>query len=205
MSRENGAILTRANGLLIRNQSNLGPLATPNTPNNASLFGDREITQLEIDCAAHWKALLEHGAKGYCIISLGDVLAHAKYSAADTIQRLDTLQANIARYSAQVEVVDVGPPSDNNIDIYGTDCCLKSEKFMLSNKSYSRLRVVRDIDEIRDAIDNFDKKFLALKRSNLSSASKLFGQAPRNEDKKRALLHRYIAYLLDKRIFDTKT
>ena len=201
MRRENHAVLERAHDLIVRNQSNLGPLATPTTPQNQELFGNPDITQLEIDCATNWKALVEHGATARCILSLSDVfLSRPKYSLSDTLQRLVTLKDNIVKYRDKVEVVDVGPPSDNNIDIYGTDCCLKSEKFIYTTKSYSRIRVVRDVDEIRDAIDNFDRKFSELKRSNLATASKLFSEEPRDKPEKRSLLHKYIVHVLQERI-----
>ena len=184
-------------GLTIRNHSNLGPLATPDAPLNPRLFGDDDITQLEIECAKNWKNLLDHGATAHCIVSLSDGIALSKYGVEDTINRLRTLKGNIVHYRTKVEVVDIGPPFDNNIDIYGTECCLKSEKFMLNTKSYSQLRVVRDFDEIRYEIGSFDRKFSELKLSNLSEASRLFPDGPRDE---LALLHKYITYLIDKRI-----
>jgi hypothetical protein len=199
MRRENGAMLKKARGLLIRNQSNLGPLATPETLTDPGLFGSLEITKLEIECAANWRALIENGATAKCILCLSNPLARGKYRADEARLRLQVLKSNIERYRDSVEAVDIGTPLDSNIEIYGNAVLLRSEKLDVETKSYNRLRVIRDIDVLRQTIETFDTRFNSVRVRNLAQASLLFNIDLTLSDAaaEREVLHRYIIHLID--------
>lgn len=198
LGRENRAMLPKARGLVIRNQSNLGPLATPEVLADMDLFGSPETTRLELECAANWRALIERGATARCILCLNNYLARGKYDPREAGLRLQTLRANLQKYLASVEVVDIGVPLDNNVEIYGGDVLLRSEKLDMETKSYNQLRVIRDIDEVRQAIETFDSRYRAVRSRNLARASALFGLEPVAGDAaaERDLLHRYILRLI---------
>ena len=189
--REGTSILSKANSnLIIRNQSNLGPLSTPEIPKNPSLYGSNELTDLEIKCTQNWKQLIVKGGSAKCIACLEKNWILERYKPEDGLQRLQTLKENLIKYGENIEIVDIGIPITSNIEIYGKEICLESIKLGYRVKSYNKLKVFRKSDEINNAIENFDNNFEEIKKHNIKAAKELF-------PKSKSLLKDYIFFKID--------
>jgi hypothetical protein len=164
--RENRAMLPKAKGLLIRNRSNLGPLATPLRPRNKSLYGSEEITALEVEATRVFMDLLEHGASAKCILCLNTEWMLDIYPREEVLDRLNCLKSNLSKYADKVTVVDSGIPITSNIGIFGTEVCLESKKVGHNIKSYNRLHVTRSKDQVEEAVKSFDITFADIQKYN---------------------------------------
>lgn len=176
LSRENGEIIGKPEGLTIRNISSLGPLATPDNPENDLLF--RENTALEIECARNWKDILKKDSSTAKYILCLNKLSPSMlvYSPKDYLQHITTLKENLEKYKDKVDVVDSGSPllMMSNIDIYGEYLCLENIKVDVNTSGYSYLRVYRNRQDITKQIEIFDRTFESIKKSNIKSAMDLF-------------------------------
>jgi hypothetical protein len=168
--RENVSMLSLTGEMIIRNQSNLGPLGTPDFPSDKYLYGAEELTNLEVECTKIWKRLLDNGATAKCIICLDKKWIMRRYTKTEIIERLNALKSNIMRYKGKVEIVDLGFPLRTNIGIFNKEVCLESKKIGHLEKSYNKLSVIRDHHLISSYIDDFDLLFDEVKIDNLSKA-----------------------------------
>ena len=194
VDRETKAMLLKTDNLLLRNQSNLGPLSTPEKPKNESLFGDKEVTKLEIEIAKSWKKLIFKGAHAKCIICLNKNWILDINGTKDGLQRLETLKENIDRCGKSIEIVDIGMPITSNIGIHGKECCIESKKIGHRVKSYNKLMVFRKSNQINDAIDDFDKSYDETRKYNILMAKSLFTDIEDDDEK---ILKKYIFYKIE--------
>jgi len=197
VNRETKAMLSKANNLILRNQSNLGPLSTPETPINKLLFGNQEITELEVEIADSWKQLISKGANAKCIICLNKNWILDRNGSIDGLQRLETLKQNLKKYCEKIEIVDIGIPITNNIGIHGKECCIESKKLGYRVKSYNKLIVLRKSYQVNAAIDDFDKTFEEIRKYNILTAKELF---PDFKGEEKEILKKYIIYRIDESI-----
>jgi UDP-2,3-diacylglucosamine pyrophosphatase LpxH len=174
VNRETKAMLPKANNLKLRNQSNLGPLSTPEKPKNKLLFGNEQITELEIEIANSWKQLIGGGAHAKCVVCLDKNWILDRNEPEDGLQRLNTLKKNIEKYGEKIEIVDTGMPITINIGIHGEECYIESKKVGHRVKSYNRLTVLRKPYQVSAAIADFDQSFKEIKKSNVMAAKTLF-------------------------------
>jgi hypothetical protein len=172
LSRESSAVGSRAGGMMIRNHSNFGPLATPNDPNNRDLFESKRIGELEVKSAESWKELLHRGAKAKCMVCLNRswILEYFRQRGPSIALRLKALRDNLHVYGSRVHVVDVGVPTNINIDIYGEEVCLESNKTGFQLRPYARLSVIRKDSEIIERIKDFERAFVEILNHNRRQA-----------------------------------
>lgn len=205
--RENSKILKNIDkkkhiDFVIKNKSNLGPLATPEKIKSKNLFGnDREATKLENEIANNWRKILNtDGVKAECIISLDEsrLLKKSSVENMKNLERLKTLKSNIIKFKKKIVVVDKEIFSEINIDIYNREICLKSQKESGSNiGEYKRINAIFDENQINNEILYFNEMFTYFKEENLKKARiELHCNKEGNE-----LLFEYIIYKIDKMIF----
>ncbi|NIS53639.1 MAG: hypothetical protein GWN67_22545 [Phycisphaerae bacterium] len=186
--RENTEMLQKAKDIIIRNQANLGPLATPVKPSNTRIFGDDE-TSLEAKCANTWRELIEKGACAKCIICIDKPGIFQRYEKEAVLERLTTLKHNIESFGSKIEIVNIGVPFRTNLDIYGTHVCIESIKVGHKVKSYNKLLVYREESKVKSMIDDFDRTFSEIKKDNMKLARHSYPNCSMDDE---ALLKKWI-------------
>ena len=104
--RESTRALASGSQIVIRNHSNLGPLATPDTEDICDLCDDekalgdeqaKKLAQWEIKCAKSWKQLLAKASEAKCMLCLDEEwLRQSPAERRPAIKkRLQTLQLNL--------------------------------------------------------------------------------------------------------------
>jgi len=170
LNRENNNFLIKSDNLMLRNTSNLGPLGTPLKSNYDKLFGNREITDLESSCAESWMKLIQKGAQAKCIVCLEEIWISLKKNKDGIKERLTTFKENYKKYKNQVEIVMNGIPVNNNLNIYNNELLLDSKRIWFDTDAYERLTVYRNLEEVEEAINDFESTFKAIKKNNLHEA-----------------------------------
>ena len=173
MHRENQRILARGICAELRNMSNLGPLATPDSISDPTLFNSPDRTKAELECAMTWRRILElPDTRAKVIVCLDPKWIASHYNSQHALKRLKTFRENLKKYHHKLEVVDVNNPVFVNMDIYDREVCMEGQKY---GADQSHLVVHHQSGEIDDRIRRFDTLFADIQKQNELASSSIIG------------------------------
>ncbi|WP_136799965.1 SIR2 family NAD-dependent protein deacylase [Desulfosediminicola ganghwensis] len=196
LNRENSYFYKKAEGQIIRNHSNIGPLGTPFEAEDELLFSTRNLTDLESECAKSWCQLLENGAFAKCLVCLDLYWALSRYPDIDKRQeRFKRFLSQYRKYSGSISLVDIGIPTANNINILGNEVCLESKRIWHQQVSYDKVVVHRELPVVAQSISEFDAQFEQVKNANLKEAEK-YGFAGSESEMLDKLIERKVELIL---------